>query len=332
MRIFQKNTFIIAYLTLIPVVLFAGSDDEDPMSNMTPMTYETYEKQMKEKCETDKPWTNPKEGGWNIVAPPKYPELTKVAIERQAQKILEAKNTPEELERLRKDLDMTRIASLDTFKNLEIARIDYRRTMNSVFGCAIIQSRKNTLENLIKKIEKQYPSTNQSEIKWKIKRESDKLKVQWDNLSCIESSAKESVPVSKIVVNSAIRQYCVYNEYLTFLQDNLEKNNTVMLELNASIWRGVWDKWGIPQQNEAWAKDIQQKNDTISMEIVRANQVLPRAIEAFREMERTYSLHVMLVIIYDDYLRLRDNLNTYFNAVSQLLEKTQNAQIPNNGS
>ena len=47
-------------------------------------------------------------------------------------------------------------------------------------------------------------------------------------------------------------------------------------------------------------------------------------------MERTYSVHLMLMIVYDDYLELRQNMNTYLNAVSQLFEKANNAQSANN--
>gem|GEM_PF-4416282 len=34
----------------------------------------------------------------------------------------------------------------------------------------------------------------------------------------------------------------------------------------------------------------------------------------------------MLVILYDDYVRLRDNLAGYFDIVSQTFEKAKNAQ------
>jgi uncharacterized protein YvpB len=46
-------------------------------------------------------------------------------------------------------------------------------------------------------------------------------------------------------------------------------------------------------------------------------------------MERTYGMHLMLVVLYDDYVRLRDNLSSHFNSISQLLEKAYNAQNPN---
>jgi hypothetical protein len=102
-----------------------------------------------------------------------------------------------------------------------------------------------------------------------------------------------------------------------------------MLNLDASINVAKETTTSLPQNSSMWAREIAGRDEAIRNEILRANSVLPRAIEAFREMERSYSLHLMLVIIFDDYLRLRDNLSVYFNASSQLFEKTQNAQIPN---
>ena len=50
---------------------------------------------------------------------------------------------------------------------------------------------------------------------------------------------------------------------------------------------------------------------------------------AFQEMDRTYVTHLLLVIIYDDYLKLRDNLDKYMSIVSQTFEKAYNAQDAN---
>ncbi len=47
-------------------------------------------------------------------------------------------------------------------------------------------------------------------------------------------------------------------------------------------------------------------------------------------MEKVYPTHLMLTIIYDDYIRLRKNLSAYMNASSQLYLKAFNAQDANN--
>ena len=68
-----------------------------------------------------------------------------------------------------------------------------------------------------------------------------------------------------------------------------------------------------------------KNQNTISNEIRKADLVLPQAIAGYKEMERTYATHLLLMILYDDYIRLRDNLAKYMNATSQLFEKAYNA-------
>lgn len=67
----------------------------------------------------------------------------------------------------------------------------------------------------------------------------------------------------------------------------------------------------------------------LESERTRANSTVPKAIMAFQEMDRTYITHLLLVIIYDDYLKLRDNLNSYMSIISQTFEKAYNAQDAN---
>ena len=64
-------------------------------------------------------------------------------------------------------------------------------------------------------------------------------------------------------------------------------------------------------------------------ELVRAETTLPKALIAYREMQRTYGVHILLVMILDDYMTLRNNLDLYLSNISQLFEKANNAQDAN---
>lgn len=77
------------------------------------------------------------------------------------------------------------------------------------------------------------------------------------------------------------------------------------------------------------ARAMNMRTVQIQSDVDRATSTLQKSAVAYREMERTYMLHLMLLIIYDDYLELRQNMNTYLNAVSQLFEKAKNAQSAN---
>ena len=64
-------------------------------------------------------------------------------------------------------------------------------------------------------------------------------------------------------------------------------------------------------------------------ELVRAETTLPKALTTYREMQRTYGVHILLVMIMDDYMTLRNNLDLYLSNISQLFEKANNAQDAN---
>lgn len=67
----------------------------------------------------------------------------------------------------------------------------------------------------------------------------------------------------------------------------------------------------------------------IQNEITRAESTLPKALTTYREMQRTYGVHILLVMILDDYMTLRNNLDLYLANISQLFEKAHNAQDAN---
>lgn len=46
-------------------------------------------------------------------------------------------------------------------------------------------------------------------------------------------------------------------------------------------------------------------------------------------MDQTYGAHILLVLIYDDYIRLRKAMSGYMNLSSQLYQKANNAQSTN---
>jgi hypothetical protein len=78
-----------------------------------------------------------------------------------------------------------------------------------------------------------------------------------------------------------------------------------------------------------WNNTSARYQQDLSTEIIRADTTLPKAIRAFIEMDQTYWAHILLVLIHDDYLRLRKALSSYMNLSSQLYQKANNAQSTN---
>ncbi len=125
---------------------------------------------------------------------------------------------------------------------------------------------------------------------------------------------------------SATTEYCNYLYYTDYLKAQLENNASETSRIDAALA----GKSGSLRTTDRALSVLSSRQQSIERDLARATDTLPKALVAYREMERTYALHLVLVLIYDDYLKLRDNIDLYLSAVSQLFEKAFNAQDKNN--
>ncbi len=93
--------------------------------------------------------------------------------------------------RLKRDLDPVRIGEYSGFKALEIARIGYRTRMNTLFSCAVVSSRIDTMQSLTKLIAEKFKPNN-SEIQEKITRDINKLLNVFNTLKCNPEKATQT--------------------------------------------------------------------------------------------------------------------------------------------
>lgn len=126
--------------------------------------------------------------------------------------------------RLKRDLDPVRIGEYSGFKTLEIARIGYRTRLNTLFSCAVVGSRIDTLVGLEKLISTKL-KTKDSEIQQKLKKDANKLQVVLNTLKCNPPKSSEFQAKGEMIIsltNSATYQYCGYRHYLSYLESNIE--------------------------------------------------------------------------------------------------------------
>lgn len=289
-----------------------------------PISYETYQKEAKSYCEDGKPWYTWSRNTQRISYPPFDIGGINTWIATQR---AEALNQPPALrESILEKLDPLRIGSLDSSRALEVAQIAYHSRMDTVFDCAVIEARKKIITWLKETVHWQ------SEILEKIKQEERILNQkanqcipawwsQWSNTA----SAREDP--STRMINTITLQYCHYRQYLIYLESQLEENIAQYNQIDSGIGEN-------PTSNNISHSDLFQTNflkkqEEIRNEIYAADRAIPRAVSAFKEMERTYATHILLLVIYDDYVKLRDNLGRYMSSTSQLFEKAYNAMSPN---
>ncbi len=272
------------------------------------------------------------DNGWNDST--KYPDLGKVTNDyaeftsqgqnAQMSKIISSEIYPSEKTKLQKELDPKRIGTFRGYKTAEIARIQYRNNMNKIFSCSVSASRIQVVTQLQKLIQQ----AGSKEINEKLKKDIQKLKLNSPkNCSPTSSDTMKSYPAA--IVRSATTEYCSYLFYNEYLEAQIDQNQTQVFEIESKIGEW-WENASLPSNMWDYANLFTSYSDQIQSNIARAQSTLPKALVAYREMERTYGVHIMLMIIYDDYLTLGQNLSTYLSAVSQFFEKVENAMSANN--
>lgn len=141
------------------------------------------------------------------------------------------------------------------------------------------------------------------------------------------TDGSEQIKIVDKLSRSATREYCSYSYYLDYLDSNIRENIVGSITLDQQI--GTTKPSVAPSTTDAALSETTKRTNAVENELARAQDTLPKAVVAYREMERTYTVHLLLVIIYDDYLALRDNLKSYMNSLSQTFEKANNAQDAN---
>ena len=302
----KKTLFLLSIFSFLgfPFSLFAVAID-----------YSAYQKNIQNNCSAPiLPWNN--WDIWNINIPaPKYSELTKSAITETKANIKANANDAENRAWIEWELSRTN----GVFSALSLAQTQYRNAMNGVFSCAILSSREKMLVNLTE-ILRSKTANKESEITRKLQKEIERIGRTKSTIKCQPSGNTPESKIYEKLINSSTLQYCHYRNYIEYLDSNLRENIDDVMKLENQT-----NAWGSTTVMSV-ANSIQAKQQSLTGAINKAERSIERAIESYKEMERTYSVHILLVILYDDYVRLRDNLWSYFDIVSQTFEKANNAQ------
>ena len=316
-------------LTSIGIILLLSSISIGTYAAI-PQSYEEYISEVWLFCDSpDRSWAKDN----SLVPKIDYPKLNERAINATIAEWWKSKSfSNDEKLRLKSDLDPIKIGEYTGFKTLEVARIAYRTRMNSAFSCAIISSRIKTMKVLQDIINKKIYN-KESEIHIKLKKEVDKLQIEVNKLTCnLPKTSWSDQTVSKteeitVLINTTIHQYCQYRFYLGYLDSNISEKLRDVQEIENKIWK--WEGTQIPKNTDEWVNIAPRYHLDLSNEIIRADATLPKAIKSFQEMDQTYGAHVLLTLIYDDYIKLRKALSSYMNISSQLYQKANNAQSTN---
>ena len=275
--------------------------------------YTLYEQKVESSCkDSGLPWQN-KEAGTVWIPVPKYRELDSNLLSEEKRLLMS------------KVGEGSSVWKDSGFLSLSIAESSYRDAMNKTFSCSIIGTRTKILTTLRETIEKKV-GAKKTEIIRKLDSENKRLELLSGTLGCNPSGSDESIPVSTKLINTATLQYCTYTTYLWYLQSQIEKNIHDFSRTEDELRKKDWLAANAPTVMTEKIQEADSSLKKVQEAELRAAWSLWRAVDSYKEMTGTYGVHLMLVILYDDYVRLRDNLAGYFDIVSQTFEKAKNAQ------
>ena len=252
-----------------------------------------------------------------------YPEFTLPAIEANIGSL--ATEDANNATSYKAGITLSELGSFRGFRIAEYARRVYLKNQNTIFACGVIASRQDKLKRLKEAIK---GKNSTSDIQKSIDKEERKYEQIMVKMNCNQNmSEKADDKIIDRLSRSAMLEYCGYTYYLDYLDENLRNDYTKTITLDDTI--GTQSGTKLARDTEQFATAISGYRNKLASDRARANDTVPKAIMAFQEMDRTYITHLLLVIIYDDYLQLRDNLNKYLSIVSQTFEKAFNAMDDN---
>ncbi len=214
----------------------------------------------------------------------------------------------------------------DVLKSLHEVQETYKTNMNSIYKCVLIDIQERWLEYL----EKVISSTDKTwlikkELSPKISSEKAKLKSKKSALKCwwLSDDNSTSTLIKKEVLDQVTFEYCKYNFYLLYLKEDYYKYTKNILWLKEEELNDSSSSKSVEISNIAI--QFSNINAEINTEIIKIQKVFPLAYYAYSEYEDNYLLHLLLTLIKQDYVLVRDQLSKVLWPINQVAYKIKDA-------
>ena len=227
---------------------------------------------------------------------------------------------------------------LDTRENwafivLDEVKSEYRKNMNTIYSCAMIQTQLNTLEGLIGELLKDDETGQLSGIiKNRIDIRTRKLEAAAEKLKCNRVDT-ETIYNKQNINRQTTHEVCMYSSYLEYLREYYGNIPNI-------LWLDTSDTTDWNEDNIADVETVEKAYTTsnisrliqsvgaeIDEEIEHTYKVFPIAFQAYTEYENNYPLHFLLEIIREDFVLLRRSFHESLMPIAQVGYKIINAMI-----
>lgn len=213
-----------------------------------------------------------------------------------------------------------------SWNDLEIAKKQYKDTMNSIYKCALLSAQERSIW---------FITDTLGQDSWnyvkQFKAEEKRIEIARDNHWCANiGNNNTKVNDQKNVIDQTTFELCKYNNYLEYL---LEYNSVIanVLEQDKKSAENWESNFYSPDQisqtyNLTDIANIERaKKIAINEEIERAYNIYPIAFQAYSEYEDNLPVHDLLTMLRNDFIDLRLNLHKTLNPINQVVYKISNA-------
>lgn len=251
--------------------------------------------------------------------------LCKPCNNKDSKKIFEA----EEFKEIKEYTSSSKFWSFDILKPLSKVQKIYKANLNSIYKCVLIDIQERWLENL-KQILSATDKTQliTKEIQTKISTEKTKLAAKKASLKCSwwsDDKSKDKL-IKKNVLDQVSVEYCNYSYYLLYLKEYYTNNQHLLWisdeDMQSAATSTDDDE---PIKNQFIISNSTKIQLALNNEIIKINKIFPLAYYAYSEYEDNYLLHLLLTLIKQDYVIVREQLAKVLWPINQVAYKIKDA-------
>jgi len=213
---------------------------------------------------------------------------------------------------------------------IEKASLLYKERMNSIYACAVLNAKYKIHKRML--VTYKPEGTN---IVRNLQQATQKIDALMKQKKCINISSSEGegseLSVKRSLIRSSTIEYCNYRHYLNYVDYNVKNSLSRVIEAEEKSRNkpasasGVLDRF---PNSESVATALVDINSRATTEIAQTQRVFDDAFDAYREFEQNYASHILMILIEDRYLVIREYVRDSMNPIGQVIYKALNATSP----
>ncbi len=298
-------------------------------------THQSYTESVKTLCyakwESAAPWNSPigsqQEIPKDLIVFPEYfyPDIYDANADKKFREGIDAiKADPLEIQ----GIIALESQNLPLASQIEKASLVYKERMNALYACAVLNTKYKIHTRLVKEFHPE--GTNMVR---NLERATQQIESQMKQRGCKNVSKEEGdgaeLSMKRSLIRSATMEYCNYRHYLKYVDDNVKNQLSRVIQNEDKLRAQRQADPNAPYErfpsSESLAASLGSVSSRATNEIAHTQRVFDDAFDAYRDFEQTYASHILMVLIEDRYLMIREYLRDTMNPIGQVIYKASNA-------